>query len=147
MIRTCGWSSAGLREGAYLPEDDLEVQVVLIRTGVGAPVQEGTPMLKVVHEESEANTTTGTGAASLLDEIVRDGARQMLAAPFRPRWPPTSRRTLARSMSTVTGGWCATATTSRGRWRRRPGRLSLPRLSGDGVPLVARRCVVGFHAT
>src|SRR5215210_7178044 len=36
-------------------------------------------MLKVVHEGSEANETGG----SLLDEIVRDGARQMLAAALR----------------------------------------------------------------
>ena len=34
-------------------------------------------MLKVVHEDAEANDTAG---GSLLDEIVRDGARQMLAA-------------------------------------------------------------------
>jgi transposase-like protein len=37
-------------------------------------------MLKVVHEESEANVTGGSAGSSLLDEIVRDGARQMLAA-------------------------------------------------------------------
>jgi len=37
-------------------------------------------MLKVVHEESQANDSDGSGGSSLLDEIVRDGARQMLAA-------------------------------------------------------------------
>ena len=36
-------------------------------------------MLTVVQEGSEANET----GASLLDEIVRDGARQMLAAALR----------------------------------------------------------------
>jgi putative transposase len=40
-------------------------------------------MLKVVHEESEPNTTSATRGSSLLDEIVRDGARQMLAAALR----------------------------------------------------------------
>jgi putative transposase len=41
-------------------------------------------MLKVVHEESEPNATSGTEAgSSLLDEIVRDGARQMLAAALQ----------------------------------------------------------------
>ena len=41
-------------------------------------------MLKVVHEESEANATGGsTGSSSLLDQIVRDGARQMLAAALQ----------------------------------------------------------------
>ena len=39
-------------------------------------------MLKVVHEECEPNATCAAGgvSSSLLDEIVRDGARQMLAA-------------------------------------------------------------------
>jgi putative transposase len=41
-------------------------------------------MLKVVHEGSEANATGGsTGSSSLLDQIVRDGARQMLAAALQ----------------------------------------------------------------
>jgi putative transposase len=40
-------------------------------------------MLKVVHEESEPNTTGGSLVSSLLDEIVRDGAREMLAAALR----------------------------------------------------------------
>jgi hypothetical protein len=47
-------------------------------------VREGTPVLKVVHEESESNAHTPAAVAgSLLDEIVRDGARQMLAAALR----------------------------------------------------------------
>ena len=39
-------------------------------------------MLKVVHDECEPNATCAAGgvSSSLLDEIVRDGARQMLAA-------------------------------------------------------------------
>ena len=37
-------------------------------------------MLKVVHDAQSAN---GNGDRSLLDEIVRDGARQMLAATLR----------------------------------------------------------------
>jgi putative transposase len=39
-------------------------------------------MLKVVHDENESNAT-GAVVASLLDEIVRDGARQMLAAALQ----------------------------------------------------------------
>ena len=39
-------------------------------------------MLKVVHDTDSANTTIA-GSRSLLDEIVRDGARQMLAAALR----------------------------------------------------------------
>src|SRR5271168_1527505 len=42
---------------------------------------EGTPMLTVVHNAEEANDSNSDGGGrSLLDEIVRDGARQMLAA-------------------------------------------------------------------
>jgi putative transposase len=42
-------------------------------------------MLKVVHDGSEPNATSGSAASSssLLDEIVRDGARQMLAAALQ----------------------------------------------------------------
>ena len=39
-------------------------------------------MLKVVHEDAEANDND-TAGGSLLDEIVRDGARQMLAAALQ----------------------------------------------------------------
>jgi hypothetical protein len=39
-------------------------------------------MLTVVHDAQEANDKT-TGGRSLLDEIVRDGARQMLAAALQ----------------------------------------------------------------
>ena len=41
-------------------------------------------MLKVVHDESEPNAASESSASSsLLDEIVRDGARQMLAAALQ----------------------------------------------------------------
>jgi transposase-like protein len=41
-------------------------------------------MLKVVHDDAEASHEAGPATgASLLDEIVRDGARQMLAAALR----------------------------------------------------------------
>ncbi|MGH8834122.1 MAG: IS256 family transposase [Actinomycetes bacterium] len=41
-------------------------------------------MLKVVHEGNEPNATgASTASSSLLDEIVRDGARQMLAAALQ----------------------------------------------------------------
>jgi hypothetical protein len=37
-------------------------------------------MLTVVHDTESANENDGGAGRSLLDEIVRDGARQMLAA-------------------------------------------------------------------
>jgi transposase-like protein len=40
-------------------------------------------MLTVVHDADEANANDGGGGRSLLDEIVRDGARQMLAAALQ----------------------------------------------------------------
>lgn len=40
-------------------------------------------MLTVVHDAESANEDEGVGRRSLLDEIVRDGARQMLAAALR----------------------------------------------------------------
>ena len=48
-----------------------------------ALVREGTPMLKVVQEESESTKHTPAVGGSLLDELVRDGARQMLAAALQ----------------------------------------------------------------
>jgi putative transposase len=42
------------------------------------------PMLKVVHDAAASNeNTTGAAGGSLLDEVVRDGARQMLAAALQ----------------------------------------------------------------
>lgn len=56
--------------------------MVLIKTGVGAG-WEGTPVLTVVHDSESSNGNGGGAGRSLLDEIVRDGARQMLAAALR----------------------------------------------------------------
>src|SRR5438045_2524079 len=52
----------------------------LIRTGVGALVREGALLLKGVQDAKASNEHTAS--SSLLDEIVRDGARQMLATPL-----------------------------------------------------------------
>jgi hypothetical protein len=56
--------------------------VVLIKTGVDAVVREGGPMLTVIQDADEANGNEA-GQRSLLDEIDRDGARQMLAAAWQ----------------------------------------------------------------
>jgi len=50
-------------------------------TGVGTLVREGKPMLDVVHD-TEGFDGNAAGA-SLLDEMVGDGARQMLAAALQ----------------------------------------------------------------
>src|SRR5262249_8826745 len=44
---------------------------------------EGTPMLTVVHGAERSNEKNDGVGRSLLDEIVRDGARQMLAAALQ----------------------------------------------------------------
>src|SRR6202022_2779947 len=49
---------------------------------VDALVQEDTPMLKVVHAADASNHNSAAGG-SLLDEIVRDGARARLAAALQ----------------------------------------------------------------
>lgn len=40
-------------------------------------------MLTVVHDVQDANDSAGGAGRSLLDEIVRDGSRQMLAAALK----------------------------------------------------------------
>lgn len=98
---------------AYLPSKISKPIQVLIRVGVGAPpAREGTPMLKVVQENTESNVDATVHGGSLLDEIVRDGARQMLAARCRPVAAYVE-RFAGRSTSTVTGWWSATGTTLR----------------------------------
>lgn len=52
---------------------------------------------------------------SLLDEIVRDGARQMVAAALQAEVAAYVRRSPTSSMSAVVGWWSITASTSRGR--------------------------------
>ena len=53
-------------------------------TGVGALVREGTSMLKVVPDaDASKQNTVGSAGGSLLDAIVRDGARQMLVAALQ----------------------------------------------------------------
>ena len=56
----------------------------MIRTGVDALVREGTSMLKVVQAEPQPQEhgPVAVGGA-LLDELVRDGARAMLAAALQ----------------------------------------------------------------
>ena len=67
---------------AHLPEDDLKVQVGLIKSRRWRAGSGGTPMLKVVHDADASNENSAAGG-SLLDEIVRDGARAMLAAALQ----------------------------------------------------------------
>src|SRR5256714_845854 len=50
--------------------------------GAGTPGREGTPMLTVVPDVAGALPAEGQ-PSSLIDQIVRDGARQMLAAALR----------------------------------------------------------------
>jgi hypothetical protein len=71
-------------------------------------------MLKVVHD-ADASNENGRADGSLLDEIVRDGARAMLAAALQAEWPPTSMPMPTRSTRTGIGWWCATGITTNAR--------------------------------
>src|SRR3546814_6803405 len=79
MIETCGSR-----------EDAPSRMMICTRTGfLSSPARqrwrEGTPVLTIVDYDDDSNETgqaVGAGR-SLLDEIVRDGARQMLAAALQ----------------------------------------------------------------
>jgi transposase-like protein len=70
-------------KGRTFPRRIWKQQNTLIRTGVGALVREGTPVLKVVQEETSTKHAPAAVGGSLLDELVRDGARAMLAAALQ----------------------------------------------------------------
>src|SRR5699024_5532119 len=99
MIRTCGWPSARRAEAGTPSRGCFGSQQALIRTGVGALVREGTPMVKVAHDANTANNDGGTGKAgrSVLDEIAREGPGRCSPQPYTPRSPTTSRPLPARS--------------------------------------------------
>ena len=59
-------------------------------------------MLTVVHDAAEANDDANR---SLLDEIVRDGARQMLAAALQAEVAAYVAQSSTSSTTTVTGWW------------------------------------------
>jgi hypothetical protein len=64
-------------------------------------------------EPTPAATTTG---GSLIDEIVRDGARRMLAAALEAEVAAPHRRPTPTSSTPKAAAWsCVTATPSRGR--------------------------------
>lgn len=71
-------------------------------------------MLTVVHTADEANGNEAS--RSLLDEIVRDGARKMLAAALKAEVAAYVAAFEISSTKTATDWWCATATTSRARY-------------------------------
>jgi hypothetical protein len=67
-------------------------------------------MLKVVDDPAEPNLAGG----SSLDEIVRDGARQMLAAALHAEGGPFVEAHRGEVDEGAAGWWSATATTCRG---------------------------------
>lgn len=68
---------------AYLPDDDRTGIATLIKTTL-ARWREGTPVLTVVQNDGNfAADDSFAGGRSLIDEIVRDGARRMFAAALQ----------------------------------------------------------------
>ena len=68
-------------------------------------------MLKVVHDEAEPNEASG----SVLDEIVREAARQTLAVALQTEVSAYIDAMPRRSMRMVTGWWSATVITTNAR--------------------------------
>jgi len=68
-------------------------------------------MLKVVQDDSKSSDEAAPVGGRLLDVLVREGARQMLAGPCRSRSLRTSMRTPNCSIPVVGGWWCGTART------------------------------------
>ena len=68
-------------------------------------------MLKIVDDPAEPNPAGG----SLLDEIVRDGARQMLAAALLAEVAAFVDALRGEVDDEATGWWSATGSMSRGR--------------------------------
>ena len=73
-------------------------------------------MLTVTKDGQDA-PATGEAGALMLDEIVREGARRVLAAALEAEVAAyiEAKHTATSSMRMVTGWWCATGATNRGR--------------------------------
>lgn len=70
--------------GHAFPDDDRRAIETLIKTSVGARWRKCTPVLTVVQNNgNSAADDSSAGVRSLLDEIVRDGDRKMLAAALQ----------------------------------------------------------------
>ena len=72
-------------------------------------------MLTVVPGDASGHEEGQDGPASLIDEIVREGARRMLAEALQAEVDAYIARFAASGMRTAAGWWCATAPISRGR--------------------------------
>ena len=72
-------------------------------------------MLTVVPGDGSGHEGGKDGSPSLIDEIVREGARRMLAEALQAEVTLISRRTPPSGTGTAAGWWCGTAITSRGR--------------------------------
>jgi hypothetical protein len=78
-------------------------------------------MLTVVQDRESSNENVGGVGRSLLDEIVRDGARQMLTAALQAEVAAISSSSPIRTTRRATVWWSATAITSNGRCSPRRG--------------------------
>ena len=75
-------------------------------------------MLTVVPGDGSGHEAGKDGSSSLIDEIVREGARRMLAEALQSEvdsYAYISRRMLLSGARTVTAWWSAMALTSPGR--------------------------------
>jgi hypothetical protein len=72
-------------------------------------------MLTVVPGDGSGHEGGKDGSPSLIDEIVREGARRMLAQALQAEVEPISRRMPPNGMRTAAAWWSAMAITRAGR--------------------------------
>ena len=111
MLETC--RMAGM--GATFPVTEWSLRAM---TGVGAPCREGTTRCSRSPWRRLTATRSGKkdGSASLIDEIVREGARRMLAEALQAEVDAYVAALAAeRDETCAAAWWCGMAITSRGR--------------------------------
>jgi hypothetical protein len=91
--------------------------MVSIMSGVGAPAGRIRPMLKVIDGGAESNQAGAAAgvARSPIDEIVREGARRMLAAALLAEVAAYIEQFADELEPTGGGWWCVMATTTSAR--------------------------------
>ena len=83
------------------------------KIGAPTPVGKVRPVLTVVPGAADpVDPRRSSGAASLIDELVREGARRMLAEALQAEVEDYIAALPPSATSTAIGWWCATARTS-----------------------------------
>ena len=103
-----------LGKGRTFPGDRIKVPS---KTGAVTLVGKVRPMLTVVSDavDRDGSAAGAASGSSLIDELVREGARRMLAEALRAEVDAYCTDSPMSATRTGGGWWCATATTNRAR--------------------------------